>query len=70
MYFSFVNQVFHQKEGLPILFMDKLETMALSSQLLISPHKRYVDDIYIQTTNDEMANQFDHMMNNQHPKLK
>ena len=55
---------------LAILFMDKLETIALSSHLLISPYKRYVDDIYIQTTNEEMANQFHHMMNNQHPKLK
>ena len=31
---------------LAILFMDKLETIALSSHLIISPYKRYVDDIY------------------------
>ena len=77
MYFSFDNQVFRQKEGLPmgsnisgILAILKLETIALSSQLLISPYKRYVDDIYIQTTNEEMANQFHHIMNNQHPIYK
>ena len=31
-----------------ILFMDRLETIALSSHLSISPYKRYVDDIYFQ----------------------
>ena len=38
--------------------MDNVETIALSSHLLISPYKRYVDDIYLQTTGKEMANQF------------
>jgi hypothetical protein len=80
MYFSFNGQVFRQKEGLPmgssisgilaILFMDRLETIALSSHLSISPYKRYVDDIYLQTTGEEMADQFHHTMNNLHPKLK
>jgi len=45
MYLSFNDQVFRQKEGLPsnisgilaILFMDRLETIALSSHLPISP---------------------------------
>jgi len=55
MYFSFNGQVFCQKEGPPmgssisgilaILFMDKLETIALSSHLSISPYRRYVDNI-------------------------
>ena len=40
--------------------MDKLETNALSSKLLISPYKRYVDDIYLLTTNEEIADQFHH----------
>ena len=63
MYFSLNGQVFHQKEGLPmdssisgilaILFMDKLETIALSSHLSISPYRRYVDDIYLQTTGEK-----------------
>ena len=80
MYFSFNGQVFCQKEGLPIgssisgilaiLFMDKLETIALSSHLSISPYRRYVDDIYLQTTGEEMADRFHHTMNSLHPKLK
>ena len=40
---------------LAILFMDKLDTINLSSHLMISPYKRYVDDIYLQTTNEETA---------------
>ena len=80
MYFSFQSQVFRQKEGLPmgssisgilaILFMDKLETIALSSHLSISCYRRYVDDIYLQTTGEGMADQFHYTMNNLHPKLK
>ena len=81
MYFlAFNGQVFHQKEGLSIgssisgilaiLFMDKLVTIALSSQLPINPYKRYVDDIYLQTTSEEVADQFHHTMNHLHPKLK
>ena len=80
MYFSFQSQVFRQKEGLPmgssisgilaILFMDKLETIALSSHLSISCYRRYVDDIYLQTTGEDMADQFHYTMNNLHPKLK
>ena len=80
MYFSFNGQVFRQKEGLPmgsnisailaILFMDKLETSALSSHLSISSYKRYVDDIYLQTTSEDMADQFRTTINNLHPKLK
>ena len=80
MYFSFNGQVFLQKEGLPmgssisgilaILFMDKLETIAVSSHLSISPYRRDVDDIYLQTTGEEMADQFHHTMNSLHTKLK
>ena len=55
---------------LAILFMDRLETIALSSHLSISPYRRYVDDIYLQTTDEEMADQFHHTMNTLHPKLK
>jgi len=80
-YFSFNGQVFRQKEGLrmgssqfsgilAILFMDRLETIALSSHLSISPYRRYVDDIYLETTCEEMADQFHHTMNNLHPKLR
>jgi len=55
---------------LAILFMERLETIALSSHLSISPHRRYVADIYLQTTGEEMADQFHYTMNNLHPKLK
>ena len=55
---------------LAILFMDKLETSALSSHLSISPYKRYVDDIYLQTSSKDMADQFHSTINNLHPKLK
>lgn len=50
--------------------MDKLENIALSSHQLISPYKRYVDNIYLQTVNEDMANEFHHTMNGLHPKLK
>ena len=81
MYFSFNGQVFRQKEGLPmgssisgilaiLTFMDRIETIALSSHLSISPYRRYIDDIHLQTTDEEMADQFHHTMNNLHPKLK
>lgn len=40
---------------LAILFMDKLERIALSSHRLFSPYERYVDDTYLQTTNEEKA---------------
>ncbi|CAH3152439.1 unnamed protein product [Porites evermanni] len=80
MYFSLRDQVFRQREGLPmgssisgilaILFMDKLETIAFSSHLIISPYKRHVDDIYLQTTNEETEDHFHHIINNVHPNLK
>ena len=55
---------------LAILFMDKLETIALSSHLMISPYKRYVDNICLQTTNEETADHFHDVINNVHPNLK
>ena len=53
---------------LAILFMDKLGTAALSSHLMISPYKRYVDYIYLQTTSEETADH--HIINKVHPNLK
>ena len=38
--------------------INKLKTITLSSHLTISPNKRYVDDIYLQTTNEETAHHF------------
>ena len=53
---------------LAILFMDKLEQIALSSHRFISPYKRYVDDIYLQTANEEKANEFYDTMNGLNPR--
>ena len=71
MYFSFRDHVFLL--GLPmgsnisailaILFMDKLGIIALSSHLMISPYKRNVDYIYLQTINEEAADHFHHIIN-------
>ena len=47
---------------LVILFMDILQTIALSLHLMISPSKRYVDNIYLQTTNEETADHFNHII--------
>ena len=52
------------------LFMDKLEQIALSSHCFISPYKRYVDNIYLQTANEEKANEFHDTINSLHPRLK
>ena len=80
MYFTFEDGILRQTESLPmgssisgvlgILFMDKLEQIALSSYRFISPYKRYVDDIYLQTANEEKANEFHDTMNGLHPRLK
>ena len=43
---------------LAILFMDKLENKALFSCLYIDPYKRYVDDIYAQTTDESNLTPF------------
>ena len=67
------SNVFCQIEGLPmgssvsgilaILFMDKLERMALLSYRFISLYTRYVDDIYAQTINEEHADEIHRIMN-------
>ena len=46
------------------------ETIALSSHLTMSPYKRYVDDNYVQTTNEATADHFHHVINKVHPNLK
>lgn len=77
MYFTFEGQVFLQSEGLlvgcsisgilAILFMDKLQNIALSSHRFIEPYKRYVDDIYLQTTSENTADEFHQTMDDLHP---
>ena len=47
--------------------MEKLETIALSSDLMISPYKRY---FLTTTTNEETADDFHHIINNVHPNSK
>ena len=44
--------------------------VALSSHLSICPYRRYVDNINLQTTGEEMTDRFHHTMNSLHPKLK
>ena len=46
-----------------ILFMGKFENIAFSSHMRISPYERYVDDFYLQTTDEGTANDFRHTMN-------
>jgi len=68
MYFTFEDQIFRQTEGLPmgsgisgilaILFMDKLEKIALSSNRLLSPHKRNVDDMVPSTSKQQWRPNF------------
>ena len=79
-YFQYESSIYLQVQGLPmgsslsgilaILFMDKLEKKALFSCLYIDPYKRYVDDIYPQTTDESNADAFHEHMNNQHPNIK
>ena len=79
-YFQYESSIYLQVQGLPmgsslsgilaILFMDKLEKKALFSCLYIDPYKRYVDDIYAQTTDESNADAFHEHMNSQHPNIK
>lgn len=43
---------------------------ALLSYRYIDPYKRYVDDVYTQTTDESNADAFYDHMNNQHPNIK
>lgn len=37
---------------------------------MINPQKRYVDNSYLQMTNEQTADHFHYMINNVHPNLK
>lgn len=50
--------------------MGKFENIAFSSHIRISPYKRYVDDFYLQTTDEGTANDFRHTMNSLQSRLK
>ncbi|KAK3730383.1 hypothetical protein QZH41_004672 [Actinostola sp. cb2023] len=79
MYFTFESKVCLQIDGPPmgssiswilaILFMDKLESTALSSFRSIITYKRYVDDIYFETTDEARAAEFHQIMNAAYPRL-
>ena len=79
-YFTFDSDIFLQIKGLPmgssvsgilaILFMDTLEKKAVTSCRYISQYSRYVDDIYSQTTDEQQAENFLHIMNELHPQIK
>lgn len=68
MYFPFESQIYQQIEGLPmgsslsgtltILLMDKLAKATFMKHPFIDPYKRYVDDIYLHTTNETQADRF------------
>lgn len=53
-----------------ILFMDKLGSIMLSSQRLFSPYERYVDETYLQTTNEEKADELQRTIKILQPRLK
>ena len=52
------------------LFMDKLGRMTLSQQLLIDPYKCFVDDMYLQTEDENQADNIHRNMNQLHPRIK
>ena len=49
--------------------MSRLERITLTSHQLARPYKKYVDDIYLQTRNEEMGDTFHRAMNNLHQKI-
>ena len=55
---------------LAIVFLDRLEKMTVMQDLRINPYKRYVDDAYLQTTNEEQADEIHKNMNQLHPCIK
>jgi hypothetical protein len=79
-YFTFNSKVYLQIQGLPMgcsissvlarLFMDKLERMTLSQHLLIDPYKCFVDDMYLQTEDENQADNIHRNMNQLHPRIK
>jgi len=72
--------MFKQNDGLPMrsrlsgllvtIAMDDIERRCLLNTLNIIIYKRYVDDIFCLTTNEEMADTIYLTFNNSHPKIK
>ena len=55
---------------LAILFMNKIEKATLTQYQPLNTYKRYVDDIFFQTKDEEHANAFHLLMNQQHPNIQ
>ena len=55
---------------LAIIYMDKLESQAISTFRQIGLYKRYVDDIFIITSDKETANEICARMNDEDPHIK
>ena len=76
-YFSFQSSIYLQHQGLPmgsslsgylaILFMNKIEKATLTQYQRLNTYKRYEDDIFFQTKDEEHANTFHLLMSQQHP---
>ena len=79
-YFSFEDQIFKQIKGLPmgsplsglmaILFMDSIEKQALQQVNTILTFRRYVDDCFVFTKNQEAAQEFHALLNAQNDKVQ
>ncbi len=79
-FFTFKSNIYLQIQGLPmgssisgilaIVFLDRLEKMTVMQDLRINPYTRYVDDAYLQTTNEEQADEIHKNMNQLHPCIK
>ena len=78
MYFEYENVIYRQKYGLPmganvsgilaILFMDSIEKRVILNRP-IGLYARYVDDIFLLTTNNDEANNILSCFNNEHAKI-
>ena len=79
-YLQFNNKIFLQVKGLAmgsnvspilaILFMDTLERRVLNVSRSISTYCRYVDDIFMLTTNKDSATNIHTQMNSLHPAIE
>jgi len=79
-FFRFGNKMFRQVSGLPmgsnisailaILYMDKLESQTITTFRQLGLYKRYVDDIFIITSDKETANEIWARMNDKDPHIK
>ena len=79
-YFTFEKRIFQQIKGLPmgsplsglmaIIFMDNIERQALQQVPSIPFFKRYVDDCFMLTQNEQTAREFHAILNSQNENVK